>query len=123
MPSFLSNFHLGKHTCCFCTSQVCNNHLIYVVHYNYIELTELYKYIFFLLYTGSRSSLVNVEARSLDATSVARRCVLARLADLTPTHYHRLVSQGAAALLILLPANLTVLSQDESQVIHKFIVS
>lgn len=67
---------------------------------------------------GSRSSLVNVEARSLDATSVARRCVLARLADLTPTHYQRVVSQGAAALLILLPANLTAFAEDQRQMVH-----
>ncbi|XP_045595457.2 BOS complex subunit NCLN isoform X1 [Procambarus clarkii] len=64
---------------------------------------------------GSRSSLVNVEARSLDANTVARRCVLARLADLTPSHYQRVVSQGAAALLILLPVNLTAFSEDQRQ--------
>lgn len=67
---------------------------------------------------GSRSSLVNVEARSLDASSVARRCVLARLADLTPSHYQRVVSQGAAALLILLPVNVTSFSVDQRQLVH-----
>lgn len=69
--------------------------------------------------SGSRSSLVNVEARSLDAGSVARRCVIARLVDLTPSHYHRVVSQGAAALLILLPANLTALTEDH-QMVYKY---
>ncbi|KAK4322279.1 hypothetical protein Pmani_006977 [Petrolisthes manimaculis] len=64
---------------------------------------------------GSRSSLVNVEARSLEAGSVGRRCVLARLADLTPTHYQRVVSQGAVSLLILLPVNLTALSPNHRQ--------
>ncbi|XP_042230129.1 nicalin-like isoform X2 [Homarus americanus] len=68
---------------------------------------------------GSRSSLVNVEARSVDASSVARRCVLARLADLTSTHYQRVVSQGAAALLILLPTNLTAFSEDQCQLVHE----
>ncbi|KAG7164336.1 Nicalin-1-like [Homarus americanus] len=66
-----------------------------------------------------RSSLVNVEARSVDASSVARRCVLARLADLTSTHYQRVVSQGAAALLILLPTNLTAFSEDQCQLVHE----
>ncbi|KAG0728028.1 Nicalin [Chionoecetes opilio] len=66
---------------------------------------------------GSRSSVVNVEARSLDAGSVARRCVLARLVDLTPGHYHRLITQGAAALLILLPVNLTALTQEHHQLV------
>ena len=60
---------------------------------------------------------MNVEARSLDAGSVGRRCVLARLVDLTPSHYHRLVTQGAAALLILLPANITALTEEHHMVI------
>jgi len=67
---------------------------------------------------GSRSSLVNVEARTLDANSLGRRCVLARLADLTPSHYHRVVSQGAVALLVLLPSNLTSLSPDHRQMMR-----
>ncbi|XP_045114699.1 nicalin-like [Portunus trituberculatus] len=68
---------------------------------------------------GSRSSLVNVEARSLDAGSVGRRCVLARLVDLTPSHYHRLVTQGAAALLILLPANITALTEEHHMLVRE----
>ncbi|XP_066960699.1 BOS complex subunit NCLN [Macrobrachium rosenbergii] len=67
---------------------------------------------------GSRSSLVNVEARTLDAPSLARRCVLARLTDLTPSLYQQLISQGAAALLVLLPSNLLGLSEDQQKLVH-----
>ncbi|XP_037779424.1 nicalin-like [Penaeus monodon] len=68
---------------------------------------------------GSRSSLINVEARTLDATSVARRCVLVRLSELTPENYHWLVGQGAAALLVLLPSNLTSLSPEQRKLVHE----
>ncbi|XP_042864610.1 nicalin-1-like [Penaeus japonicus] len=68
---------------------------------------------------GSRSSLINVEARTLDATSVARRCVLVRLSELTPENYHWLVGQGAAALLVLLPPNLTTLSPEQRKLVHE----
>ncbi|KAK7081998.1 hypothetical protein SK128_007587 [Halocaridina rubra] len=67
---------------------------------------------------GSRSSLVNLEARTLDAPSLARRCVLARLADLTPSLYQQLISQGAAALVVLLPSNLLVLSDEQQKLVH-----
>lgn len=80
------------------------------------SFTNMLRNVSCFLYSGSRSSLVNVEARSLDAGSVARRCVLTRLVDLTPSHYHRVVSQGAAALLILLPINLSALTEDHKQV-------
>ncbi|XP_076069366.1 BOS complex subunit NCLN [Oratosquilla oratoria] len=67
---------------------------------------------------GSRNSLVNVEARTLDASALGRRCVLARLTDLTPAHYHRLISQGASALLVLLPPELKSLSEEQRKLVH-----
>ncbi|KAB7501477.1 Nicalin-1 [Armadillidium nasatum] len=66
---------------------------------------------------GSQSSLVNVEARTLDSGSYARRCVLVRIKDLTPSLYHQLVNQGAAALLILLPKSLNSLSLEHKELI------
>lgn len=68
---------------------------------------------------GSRSSLVNVEARTLDANNLARKCVLARLTDLTSSQYHWVAGQGAVALLVLLPSNLTSLSPDHRQIMRE----
>ncbi len=59
---------------------------------------------------------MNVEARSLDAKVVTRRCVLAKLKDLTIEKYRDIVSQSAGGLLVLLPNNLGHLSTEEQEV-------
>jgi hypothetical protein len=47
-------------------------------------------------------SLINMEARPLDAKMVTRRCILARLIEVTGAKYRELVEQKAGGLLILL---------------------
>ncbi len=60
--------------------------------------------------------MINVEARSLDAKVVTRRCVLARLRDFTVEKYREIVSQSASGLLILLPQDLAALPKEEKEV-------
>ena len=60
--------------------------------------------------------MVNVEARSLDAKVVTRRCVLAKLKELTIEKYRDIVSQSAGGILVLLPNNLAALPQEEQEV-------
>ncbi|KAK2177660.1 hypothetical protein NP493_587g04014 [Ridgeia piscesae] len=58
---------------------------------------------------GCRNSLVNVEARAIEAQMYTRRCVITKLQDLAMDKYREIVSQNAGALLVLLPQNLTEL--------------
>ena len=67
-------------------------------------------------FTGSRSSVINMEARPLDAKMVTRRCIVTRLKEITGAKYRELIEQKAGGLLILLPQNLSVLQPDEKQV-------
>uniref|UniRef100_T1JL86 BOS complex subunit NCLN n=1 Tax=Strigamia maritima TaxID=126957 RepID=T1JL86_STRMM len=64
---------------------------------------------------GCRSSVVNVEARTVNGGVLARRCVIARLLDLNPFKYKDVINQGAGAILILVPDNLTSLSMENRQ--------
>lgn len=64
---------------------------------------------------GCRNSLVNVEARTLEAGSYTRRCILAPLAELTPSKYRDVVSQGAGGLLVMVPANLSQMTEESRQ--------
>lgn len=61
---------------------------------------------------GSRSSLINMEARPLSATKVPRRCLIAKLSELTADRYHELVSESAGALIVLIPQNFSSMPQD-----------
>lgn len=61
-------------------------------------------------------SVINMEARPMDAKMVTRRCILARLKDVTGAKYRELVEQKAGGLLVLLPQNLSSLAADMQQV-------
>ena len=69
-------------------------------------------------YLGSQSSVINVEARPVDASSVIRKCVVSKLADFTIEKYKDIVSNNAAGLLIILPKDLDSFSQEEKLVNH-----
>lgn len=60
---------------------------------------------------GSQSALINMEARPLSSEVLTRRCVLARLQDLTIARFRELITQGAGAVLILLPRNMSHVPQ------------
>lgn len=65
---------------------------------------------------GSRSSLVNMEARPLTADMLTRRCVVTRLSDLTIERFKEAIQTlGAGAMLILLPKNTSLTSLEQMQ--------
>ncbi|XP_068693928.1 BOS complex subunit ncln-like isoform X2 [Montipora foliosa] len=66
--------------------------------------------------TGSRSSLVNMEARPLTSDMLTRRCVVTRLSDLTIDRFKEAVQTlGAGAVLILLPKNTSLASLEQME--------
>lgn len=64
---------------------------------------------------GCRSSLMNVEARTLHSVVFTRRGVLARITELTAAKYRDIISQMAGGLIILLPEHLNAISAQEKQ--------
>lgn len=70
---------------------------------------------------GCKSSLVNVEARPIDSKMLTRRCVVARLRDVTVPKFRDLMAQNAGALLVLLPKTFLDLTAEEEEVMlfHK----
>ncbi|XP_054707763.1 BOS complex subunit ncln-like [Uloborus diversus] len=66
---------------------------------------------------GCRSSVLNMEAKTLYTTPYTRRCVVARLSELTFAHYQDVINQNAGGLLILIPRNLSSLPATEHMVI------
>ncbi|XP_071485217.1 BOS complex subunit NCLN-like [Diadema antillarum] len=66
---------------------------------------------------GCRNTLVNLEARPISAKMVTRRCILARLSEVTAERYRELIEQGAGSLVILLPE---VLSSAPKEVVNQW---
>lgn len=64
---------------------------------------------------GCRSSVLNMEAKTLYTTPYTRRCVVARLSELTYAHFQEFLQQNAGGLLLLLPRNLSSLPSSEQQ--------
>ncbi|CAD5118444.1 DgyrCDS7151 [Dimorphilus gyrociliatus] len=62
---------------------------------------------------GSRGALVNVEARSIDARMLTRRCVLAKLAEVTAEKIRDMLTQNAAGIMIILPAKLWEMGKED----------
>uniref|UniRef100_A0AAR2K8L1 BOS complex subunit NCLN n=1 Tax=Pygocentrus nattereri TaxID=42514 RepID=A0AAR2K8L1_PYGNA len=69
---------------------------------------------------GCRGAIVVAEARSADDTTLTRRCVIMKLPDFTAERYLEAKRQNAAAVLILLPQNISTVPED---VIQGFMVS
>ncbi|XP_065836706.1 BOS complex subunit ncln-like [Oscarella lobularis] len=61
---------------------------------------------------GSRSAYINMEARPASAKMLNRRCVLILLVDLTMEKFRELTISGAGAIVVIVPKNLSQLSQD-----------
>ena len=66
---------------------------------------------------GTSNSVINVEARAIDASAVTRKCIVSRLADFTIDRYKDLEAQNAAGLLIILPKDLNSYSPEQRAVI------
>ncbi|XP_046881560.1 nicalin-1-like [Hypomesus transpacificus] len=69
---------------------------------------------------GCRGAIVIAEARAADDSSLTRRCVIMKLQDFTTEQYVEAQRQKAAAVLILLPQNISAVPPD---VIQTFMVS
>lgn len=61
---------------------------------------------------GSRSAAVNLEARSLTAENLVRRCAVVRASDLTINQLQKAIQDGLSAVLILLPRDLQEITGD-----------
>jgi hypothetical protein len=75
---------------------------------------------------GSRSNLLNMEARTIHAKAslISRRAVLVKLVDFSLERYRILVTQYAGAIIVLLPvkyddAQKSVVKSLESQLLHE----
>lgn len=74
----------------------------------------------FKILLGSRSASFNLEARSLIGWSTSRHCVVTRFQDLTVDSYKNIKSK-AGALLAMFPKNIKELSQEDKQVLFKYV--
>ncbi|XP_062868160.1 nicalin-1-like [Trichomycterus rosablanca] len=64
---------------------------------------------------GCRGAIVVAEARWADDSSLSRRCAIMKLADFTIQRFLQAKRQNAAAVLILLPQNISVVPEDVVQ--------
>ena len=71
---------------------------------------------FYFTTKGCRSSPVNMEARPVDAKMITRRCIVARLKEVSISKYRDLIQENAGALLVLLPSDLGAISKEDKQV-------
>jgi len=66
--------------------------------------------------SGCRAALVNVEAQPIGALSFLRKCVVAKMRELTIDRFKDAVQQNAGGLLVVIPNNLSRLSDSEKEV-------
>ncbi|RVE72959.1 hypothetical protein OJAV_G00044060 [Oryzias javanicus] len=64
---------------------------------------------------GCRGAIVVAEARSADEPSLTRRCIIMKVEDFSAEKYFEAQRQNAAAVLILLPRNISSLSHSTVQ--------
>ncbi|KAG8007484.1 Nicalin-1 [Nibea albiflora] len=64
---------------------------------------------------GCRGAIVVAEARSADEPVLTRRCIIMKVPDFTTEKYHEAQRQKAAAILILLPKNISSVPHDTVQ--------
>nr|CAG4646885.1 EOG090X02MW [Megafenestra aurita] len=75
---------------------------------------------------GSRSSILNFEARSIDTRMPARKCVILMINEFSPSRFRELINEGVGALLIVIPSDLESLTEDMKENIidtEKFLLS
>ena len=59
---------------------------------------------------------MNVEAQPVSALSFLRKCVVAKMKDMTIDRFKDAMQQNAGGLLIIIPSNLSKLSDAEKEV-------
>uniref|UniRef100_A0A803VCL1 Nicalin n=1 Tax=Ficedula albicollis TaxID=59894 RepID=A0A803VCL1_FICAL len=61
---------------------------------------------------GTRSAVLNTEARTVEADVLSRRCVMMRLVDFSYEQYQKALRQSAGAVVIILPPSISSVPQD-----------
>jgi len=61
---------------------------------------------------GSRSSVLNYEARSIDTKLPARKCIILMINEFSVSRFRELVNEGVGAILIIIPADLDSITED-----------
>ena len=69
------------------------------------------------MHVGSRSALVNMEAKGVDANMLNRRCVFIRWTELSLEKFLNLIERGAGSMVILLPPNMQEVEDDVLKVL------
>lgn len=67
-------------------------------------------------FPGSRSALVNMEARGEEASMLNRKCVVVWWKELSSEKFLDLIQRGAGALLVLLPHTNASIDEDTLKV-------
>ncbi len=65
------------------------------------------------MFSGSRSAVVNLEARPLSSKNLARRCAVAKMSEISVDNVKVAINDGLSALLVLLPKQFPELSDDD----------
>lgn len=68
---------------------------------------------------GTRSAVLNTEARTVEADVLSRRCVMMRLLDFSYEQYQKALRQSAGAVVIILPRSISSVPQDVVKVKRK----
>ena len=71
---------------------------------------------FSFCYEGSRSASVNLEARSISSSNLARRCAVAKMSELSVDRLKSKINEGLNALLVLLPHDYPDIAEEERNV-------
>lgn len=72
------------------------------------------------LLAGTRSAVLNTEARTVEADVLSRRCVMMRLVDFSYEQYQKALRQSAGAVVIILPRSISSVPQDVVRVKKMF---
>lgn len=75
------------------------------------------------LLAGTRSAVLNTEARTVEADVLSRRCVMMRLVDFSYEQYQKALRQSAGAVVIILPRSISSVPQDVVRVNKKSFLS
>jgi hypothetical protein len=74
----------------------------------------------YFCFSGCRNAIVNLDVRPLDAAMLTRRCVLTKLKELTIEKFREMLTQGAGALVIMLPARESM-TEEEKEVHSEYL--
>lgn len=77
---------------------------------------QFWKCWLFLGHSGCLGAIVVAEARSAEEPVLSRRCVVMKVSDFTTEKYLEAQKQNAAAILVLVPRNMSSVPQDTMQV-------